>query len=114
MWKRVTWTDAASVTTGVFGKIFITRIAEEKYNYDYLVPKFAGYLSAMAYGSISAILKGPLILMNKNQGKVNSQVYAYRVLPVFYQHLREIERTVGFMRGILMEDNASIYTLKFT
>ena len=114
MWKRVAWTDAASFTTGVFGKIFVTRTAEEKYNHDCLVPKFAGYSSAMAYGSISAVSKGPLILMNKDWGKVNSQVYTHRVLPAFYQHIREIERTVGFMRGILMEDNASIHTSQYT
>ena len=47
MWKRVAWIDTASFTIGAFGKIFVTRTAKEKYNYNCLVPKFAGYLSAI-------------------------------------------------------------------
>ena len=114
MWKRVSWTDAASFTTGAFGNVYVTRTAEEKYLPECLVPKFAGYSSAMAYGAISGVSKGPLILMEKDWGKVTAQVYTQRVLPQFYEHLREIERHVGFMRSILMEDGASIHTAKFT
>ena len=36
------------------------------------------------------------------------------VLPFFYQYLQWIMGIVGFMRAILMEDNASIYTSKAT
>jgi Transposase and inactivated derivatives len=114
MWKRVDWTDAASFTTGAFGKIYVTRTVEEKFAPTCLVPKFAGYSSAMAYGAISGIGKGPLILMEKDWGKVSAKVYIERVLPHFYRHLREIAREVGFMRAILMEDNASIHTAKLT
>ena len=52
--------------------------------------------------------------MEKEWGKVSAQVYTQRVLPQFYQYLREIERHVGFIRSILMEDNASIHTAKLT
>ena len=114
MWKRVCWTDAASFTTGAFGKIYVTRKAEEKYHPSCLVPKFSGYSAAMAYGSISGIIKGHLILMKKEWGKITSKVYIERVLPDFYQHLREIEHHVGFMRSILMEDGASIHTSHLT
>ena len=72
MWKRVSWTDAALFTTGAFGNILVTRTVEEKYHPKCLVPKFAGYLSTMVYGAISALGKGPLILMQKEWGKVTA------------------------------------------
>jgi transposase len=114
MWKRVSWTDAASFTTGVFGKIYVTRTAEEKYHPQCLIPKFAGFSARMAYAGISGIMKGPLILMDKSWGKINAAIYTQKVLPQFYQFLHNIESTVGFMRSIHMEDNASIHTAKLT
>ena len=114
MWKRVSQTDAASFITGSTAKIYVTRKVEEKYIPECLVPKFAGYSSAMAYAAISGLSKGPLILMEKGWGKVTAQVYSQRVLPSFYQYIRDIEREVGFMRAIHMEDNASIHTAQLT
>ena len=68
----------------------------------------------MAYGIISGLGKGPLILMDKKWGKVNAQIYIATVLPFLYNFLQGIMQTVGFMRAILIEDNASIYTAKVT
>lgn len=45
MWKRVVWTDESSFTTGGFGKVHVTRKAEEKYLDECLVAKFRGYSS---------------------------------------------------------------------
>ena len=85
-------------------------MAEEKYASNCLVSKFTGFSSAMAYTAISGLGKGPLILMDKNWGKINSQIYIEKVLPHFYKHLREMGRGLGFMKVILMEDGASIHT----
>jgi hypothetical protein len=107
MWKRVDWTDAALFTTGAFGKVYVTQTAEENFAPDYLVSKFAGFSSAMAYEVISGMEKS-LILMDKEWGKISAKIYIKRVLPHFYKHLQEIAREVGFMGAILIENNASI------
>ena len=52
--------------------------------------------------------------MEKQWGKITAQVYSQRVLPSFYQFLRDIERDVGFMRAIHTGDNASIHAAQFT
>ena len=84
MWKRINQTDAASFITGAFRTVYVTRTAEEKYQPKCLIPKFAGYSLAIAYAAISGVSKGPLILMEKEWGKVSAQVYTQRVLPQFY------------------------------
>lgn len=67
----------------------------------------------MLIGAFSGVSKGPLVIFEKNE-KVKAQVYSTKVLPGLQQHIKEMEREVGLMRTILMEDNASIYTAVFT
>ncbi|KAF2185199.1 hypothetical protein K469DRAFT_577178, partial [Zopfia rhizophila CBS 207.26] len=71
----INWINAASFTTSYFRDIYITRTVEEKYSNNCLVPKFDGFSTAIAYGAISGIGKGPLILMNKEWGKVSVLIY---------------------------------------
>ena len=59
MWECVVWTDEASFSTGGFGKVYVTRRAEEKYDNSCLVPKFRGYSAWMIYGS------GPFTVFEK-------------------------------------------------
>jgi hypothetical protein len=70
----------------------------------------------MIYGSISAFGKGPMVVIEKDWGKMTGQVYRERVLPwVYYfmawimQHLENRSR-----HAILMEDGASPHTAKLT
>ena len=114
MWKRVLWTDEASFTTGGFGIVYITRQVDEAYEASCLVPKFRGFSSWMAHGCISGTTKGPLFVFEKELGKVNAQVYTQYVLPGMYKHLREMKHEGGFLRSIIMEDNASQHTAKLT
>jgi transposase len=114
MWKRVLWTDEASFTTGGFGVVYVTRKVDEAYDLPCLVPKFRGYSSWMAHGCISGTTKGPLVVFEKELGKVTARVYTDYVLPGIYRHLREMKHEGGFLRSIIMEDNASIHTARLT
>jgi hypothetical protein len=90
MWKRVIWTDECSISTGGFGKVYVTRRAEEKYIDQCLVAKFRGYSSWIIHGNISGLAKGPLVCFEKEWGKINSKVYCDKVLACvndFYQYM---------------------------
>jgi DDE superfamily endonuclease len=114
MWKRVVWTDEASFTTRDFGSIYVTRKIEEKYNPACCIPKFRGYSSWMIHGSISSTKKGLLVVFEKQWGMITAKVYTQYVLPSIYQFYHEVIAEVGFMRAILMEDNASVHSAKLT
>jgi hypothetical protein len=47
-------------------------------------------------------------------GKVTAQVYSHKVLPGINNHIPQIEKEIGAHRGILIEDNASPHTAKYT
>jgi hypothetical protein len=98
---------------GGFSDIWVTRTVEEKYEPSYLTTKFRQQPRLMVYSCISGVLKGPLTIFDVDE-KVNAQVYAYKVLPRVYQHIREMERELGAFRGIFMEDNVSVYTAGYT
>lgn len=112
MWNQVDWTDEASISTGGFGKIYVTRTSEETYLPSCLIPKFRGYSSWMIHGQISGLHKGPLVVFEKEWGKISSQIYVTHILPSIHRFLKEIESDVGI--SILMEDNASVHSAKLT
>jgi hypothetical protein len=112
MWKRVDWTDESTFRIGGFGDVWVTRKAEEKYDLSCCTPKFRHRPGLMVAGAISGISKGPLHIFEVGES-VTADVYAYKVLPKFYHHIREMEREIGFMRGILIEDNASPHAATF-
>ena len=68
----------------------------------------------MIHGSISGISKGPLVVFEKEWGKIDSKVYCQWVLPSIHHFVRYMDGTTGFMKAILMEDGASQHTSKFT
>jgi len=113
MWKRVAWTDESMFRLGGFGDVYVTRKAEEKYDDACCVAKFRHQPGLMVAGAISGISKGPLVIFEESE-KVTAQVYSSKVLPGLHRHIREMEKEIGTMRGILMEDNASVHTAKFT
>jgi transposase len=67
----------------------------------------------MIHGTISGVSKGPLTIFDPDT-KVDAQIYALQVLPKIHDHIRTMEQEIGAGNGILMEDNASIHTAKFT
>jgi|SRR5579862_1506024 len=59
-WAQVVWTDECSFSTEGFGKVYVTRQPEEKYNESCCAPKFRTYSSWTIHGSISAFGKGDI------------------------------------------------------
>jgi transposase len=115
-WARVIWTDECSFSTEGFGRVYVTRRPEEKYEQACCVPKFRSYSSWTIHGSISTFSKGPMVVIGKKWGGPTGKVHREKVLPwVFYfmdwvaQHPENRLR-----RAILMEDNASPHTAKLT
>ena len=66
----------------------------------------------MIHSSISGLRKGPLIIFPK--GRINGSHYRELVTPYIHRFLREIEEDVGWIRAILIEDNAPIHTARAT
>jgi transposase len=112
-WRRVDWTDESMIRLGGFGDVWVTRTVEEKYDPACATPKFRHQPGLMLNGALSGVSKGPLVIFEKNE-KVTAQVYSTKVLPGLQRHIKEMEREVGLMRAILMEDNASVHTASFT
>jgi len=114
MWRRVLWTDECTIRLGRFGKVYVTRRAEEKYDASCVVPMIRHQPGLMIAGAISGVGKGPLVIFEPNES-VTAQVYCDKVLPGLYNEIKRMEREhIGPLRGILMEDNASPHTAKYT
>ena len=94
--------------------VYITRQVDEAYHHSCLVLKFRGFSSWMAHGCISGITKGPLVIFEKEFGKVTSQVYSQYIVPGLHKHIREMKHEGGFLRAIIMEDNASVHIARAT
>jgi hypothetical protein len=62
----------------------------------------------MFWGCISSQRKGPLVVFEKDWGKVTGKVYRDNVVPLIHQFKRGIDFP------ILMEDGASVHTAKAT
>jgi hypothetical protein len=71
MWKRVDWTDEATFRIRGFGDVWVTRLAEEKYEPSCLVPKFRHRSGLMVHGAISGVSKG-LIIIFEHKEKVTA------------------------------------------
>jgi DDE superfamily endonuclease len=109
-WAQVVWTDECSVSTEGFGKVYVTRRPEEKYDESYCAPKFRTYSSWTIHGSISAFGKGDMVVIEKEWGRVTGKVHRERVLPWVYQFMNWVAQHPG----VLMEDGASPHTAKLT
>jgi hypothetical protein len=115
-WARVVWTDESSFSTEGFGRVYVTRRLEEKYEQSCCVLKFRSYSSWTIYGSILAFGKGPMVAIEEEGGRLTGNIYRERVLPWVYhfmdwvaQHPENRSR-----HSILMEDGASPHTAKLT
>lgn len=115
-WACVVWTDKCSLSTEGFGKVYVTRRPEEKYNDSCCSPKFRDYSSWTIHGSISALGKGDMVVIEKEWGSVTGEVYRERVLPSVYRFMDWVAQHPENPRRhvILMEDGAPQHTAKFT
>jgi DDE superfamily endonuclease len=113
IWKRVDWTDEAMFRIGGFGDVWVTRRAEEKYDLSCCVPKFRHRSGLIIHAAISGVSKRSLVIFEEKE-KV-PQKYSTRVLSGIHRHIRTMERQeIGFMRRILIEDNAFVHTAIYT
>ena len=115
-WATVIWTDKCSFSTEGFGKAYITRWAEEKYDDSCCPPKFRTYSSWTIHGGISAFNKGDMVVIKKEWGKLTGKVYIERVLPRVYQFMNWVTQHPEnrSRHAILMEDDVSPHTAKLT
>ena len=115
-WACVVWTDECSLSTEGFGKVYVTRRPEEKYDDSCCSPKFRDYSSWTIHGSISALGKGDMVVIEKEWGSVTGEVHRERVLPWVYQFMDWVAQHPENPRRhvILMEDGAPQHTAKFT
>ena len=69
----------------------------------------------MVHGAISGVGKGPLVIFDKGC-RVTSWVYIEQVIPGLnaFHRWMEAHPNIGFIRSILMEDNASIHSARIT
>jgi Transposase len=86
-WATVVWTDECSFSTEGFGKVYVTRRPEEKYDDSCCAPKFKTYSSWTIHGSISAFGKGDIVVIEKEWGRLTGKIYRERVLPWVYQFI---------------------------
>ena len=101
------------------GQIFVTRCVEEKYNINYYILKFRGYLSQIIYSSISYRNKGPLVIFKKDQliklrykkKTINGDVYCIYICPNIKAFAQELWQILQH-QPILVEDNTSIHSAK--
>ena len=106
-WSRVIWTDECSIAC-YYGQVYVTRLAEEKYDLSYCVPKFRGYSACMIWACITSQKKGPMVMFEKSWGKVTGDVYRQYIVPVIHEFKKSVDLP------ILMEDSASVYTARAT
>lgn len=115
-WAQVVWTDECTLTTEGFGRVYVTRQPGEKYDASCCIPKLRTYSSWTIHGSISALGKGPIVVMEKSWGGLTGKVYREKVLPWVYSFMDWVKHHPenGIRRAVLMEDGASPHTAKLT
>lgn len=104
-WKRVLWTDEASIKCGWFGQVYVTRTTGEEFNEDCLTARFRKYSACMIWGAISLERLWQMFIFD--EGGINGQRYRDEVLPIVNEiRLNYIVENDG-IEPIFMQDNAS-------
>jgi hypothetical protein len=96
--------------------VYVTRRPEEKYHESCCVPKLRTYSSWTIHGSISVFSKGPMVVMEKEWGRLTGKGHRERVLPWVYYFMDWVAQHPEnrSKHAILMEDGASPHTAKLT
>lgn len=112
-WRKVIWTDEASIRVGWFGQVYITRKTGEEFDKDCLAARFKKYSEVMVWGAIS--LDGAQDSWIFDKGGINSERYCLEIGPILNQiRLNLIEKWDNGDEPILMQDNASSHNAKQT
>jgi len=115
-WARVVWTDECTFSTAGFGRTYVTRRPDEKYDVSCCIPKLRTYSTWTIHGSISGFGKGPMVVMEKEWGRLTGRVHRERVLPWVYHFIAWVVQHPEnrWRHAVLMEDGASPHTAKLT
>lgn len=113
-WQRVIWTDESYVrTTGVLGRVWVTRLSTEEYHEDCLVPKFEKRNSVMIWGAITGSCgggKSPVVVRQRaDWGNINAHTYIKHVVnPILYLYWYDCSTNDGIWHYV-MEDGAAAH-----
>lgn len=115
-WAQVVWTDESIFSTEGFGRIYVTRRPDEKYVQSCCIPKLRASVSWTVHGSISALGKGPLVVMDKGWGRWTGRLHREMVLPWVYHFMDWVAQHPQncTKHAILVEDGASPHTAKLS
>ena len=95
-WLRVIWTDEAAFrAVEIIGNTWVTRLSNEEYSPDCLMPKYHKRTSVIVWGSIVGGRTGSLVVWNSTErGTITGQPYlATRLGPFLSPHPRSQYRT---------------------
>ena len=118
-WRHVIWTDESYVrTTGLGGRVWVTRLSTEEYYEDCLVPKFEKKNSVMIWGAICGSnggTKSPVVIWQRDDwGNINAGTYIKHVVhPILYPYWYECSNMDGIWH-MVMEDGAAAHKALLT
>jgi ketohexokinase/beta-glucosidase len=108
-WDSILWTDESMFHARNTYRTWVTRRPGEEFREDCVAAKARGGNSWMIWGCFSgAAGLGPLLIWDKDWGKVNSETYCQHTLPL-------IEGWLKTHPGhLFMQDNAAMHYSKYT
>lgn len=116
-WQKVVWTDECAFNVGGFsGNTWVTRLANEEYLEDCLLPKFRKLETIMVWGCIYNNEKGPLVIWDKQNWTptINGPRYCeHIILPHLHPFWRNLRLNI-LDYVYLQQDNASPHRAKYT
>ena len=108
-WDSVLWTDECCVHARNNYRTWVTRRPGEELLNECVAPKTKGGNNWMIWGCFSgAAGLGPLLVWDKDWGKINSETYCNHTLPIIEGWLKK------HPGHLFMQDNASMHFSKFT
>ncbi len=99
-WNQILWTDETWVTGSRHRKQYVTRKKGEELDPTCVLDRFQRRRGWMFWGCFSSNQKGPCVFWEKEWGKINSDTYCERIVPLIDGWLRLYPQLK------LMQDNA--------
>lgn len=107
-WNKVVWSDECSFTTGLRGRLYVTRSANEAFAPDCIQSVYrSGRTSIMVWGAIRAGWKSPLVILQPIPPgtTITSEVYKQQVLQAQVQGIMATHPP----GTIFMQDGAKVH-----
>ncbi|KAH0610558.1 uncharacterized protein H6S33_012085 [Morchella sextelata] len=115
-YQKIIWTDECAFNVGGFaGNTWVTRLPEEEYVEDCLVPKFRKLQTIMVWGCIYGNTKGPLVFWDKKEwgNTINGPGYCQNIVrPYLYPFWQQKSQVLDYV--YIMHDGAPPHRAKFT